>query len=225
MDIVPAGTDLTGYRLVVVPTLYTVTDADAQRVAAAARAGATVLVTYFSGIVDENDHVRLGGYPGAFRELLGVRTEEFHALQKGERLTLDDATTADLWSEKMHLTGATAVRSYTDGVLAGFPAVTRHDVGVGTAWYAATRLDDEATSRLTDALVAEAGVQPTVVSLPTGVEVVRRHGESEDSFLFVLNHTADDIILPGRGTDLLTDTTHDGKVRVPALSVAVLREE
>ncbi|MDN4609874.1 beta-galactosidase [Arthrobacter burdickii] len=223
VDIVPVGADLTGYRLVVVPTLYTVTDADAGRVAAAAHAGATVLVTYFSGIVDENDHVRLGGYPGAFRELLGVRTEEFHALQEGERVTLDDATTADVWSEKIHLTGATAVRSYADGALAGLPAVTRHDVGAGTAWYVATRLDDEATSRLTDALVAEAGVRPTVESLPTGVEVVRR-GEGANSFLFVLNHTADNIIVPGRGTDLLTGTTYDGKVEVPAFAVAILHE-
>lgn len=225
VDIVPAGTDLSDYRLVVVPTLYTVTDADAQRIAAAARAGATVLVTYFSGIVDENDHVRLGGYPGAFRELLGVRTEEFYALQDGERLTLDDATTADLWSEKIHLTGATVVRSYTDGVLAGFPAVTRHNVGIGAAWYAATRLDDEATSRLTDALVAEAGIQPAVESLPAGVEVVRRHGNGGDSFLFVLNHTADNVIVPGRGIDLLTGVAHDGKVEVPAFAVGVLREE
>ena len=47
------------------------------------RAGAHVLVTYLSGIVDEHDHVRLGGYPGAFRELLGARVEEFRPLLEG----------------------------------------------------------------------------------------------------------------------------------------------
>ena len=44
------------------------------------RAGGHVLVTYFSGIVDEHDHVWLGGYPGALRDLLGVRVEEFAPL-------------------------------------------------------------------------------------------------------------------------------------------------
>ena len=50
----------------------------------------TRLVTYFSGIVDEHDHVRLGGYPGAFRDLLGVRVEEFAPLLPGRSVTLDD---------------------------------------------------------------------------------------------------------------------------------------
>jgi beta-galactosidase len=238
-DIVPTGTDLTGYRLVVVPTLYTVTDDDAARVAAAARAGSTVLITYFSGIVDENDHIRLGGYPGAFRALLGVRTEELYALQAGERLTLDDGTTADLWSEKIHLAGAEVVRSFTDGALAGGAAVTRRATGDGAAWYAATRLDDDGASRLTDALLADAGVRPVVDGLPAGVEVVRRHaepsatdgpaegpltGDPAATFLFVLNHTADDVAVPGRGVDLLSGDRADGEIRVPAYGVAVVQE-
>ena len=64
-------------------TLYSVNDADAANIAAAAHRGATVLISYFSGIVDENDAVRLGGYPGAFRELLGISVEEFHPLPEG----------------------------------------------------------------------------------------------------------------------------------------------
>ena len=50
-----------------------------------------MLVTYFSGIVDEHDHVRLGGYPGAFRDLLGVRVEEFFPLlDRARRWPLSD---------------------------------------------------------------------------------------------------------------------------------------
>ncbi len=225
VDVVPAGADLTGYRVVVVPTLYTVTDDAAARVAAAAHGGASVLVTYFSGIVDEHDHIRLGGYPGAFRELLGVRSEEFYALQAGERLTLDDGTTADLWSEKTHLDGAEVVRSYADGALAGGPAVTRRAVGSGAAWYAATRLDDEATGRVTDALLAEAGVRPTVDALPPGVEVVRRHADDGTAFLFVLNHTAGPVVVPGTGVDLLTGTRADGEVHVLPHGVVVVQED
>ena len=51
--------------------------------AAFVRAGGHALVSYFSGIVDEADQVRLGGYPGAFAELLGVRVEEFAPLLPG----------------------------------------------------------------------------------------------------------------------------------------------
>src|SRR5699024_825572 len=71
VDIVPTSIDLTGYELVIAPTLYTVSAPEAERLAEAARAGAQVVISFFSGIVDENDHVHLGGHPGAFRDLLG----------------------------------------------------------------------------------------------------------------------------------------------------------
>ena len=65
VDVVPADAQLSSYDIVVVPGLYLCTDAAADNIAAAARAGAHVVVTYLSGVVDEDDHVRLGGYPGA----------------------------------------------------------------------------------------------------------------------------------------------------------------
>ena len=52
------------------------------------------------GIVDEHDQIRLGGYPGAFRDLLGVRVEEFFPLPAGETVALDDGGTGTLWSER-----------------------------------------------------------------------------------------------------------------------------
>lgn len=205
------------------PTLYLTRDADAERIAAAAAAGATVLVSYFSGIVDERDHVRLGGYPGAFRELLGVRTEEFAPLQAGERLLLDDGTTVTTWTEAVELRGAQAVRTLAEGDLAGTAALTRHPVGRGEAWYEAARLDDDALSGLFDALLSEAGVSAEAPVAP-GVEVVRRHGE-QHSYLFALNHTEVPQQVPASGTELLSGTTHRGQVPIPAGGAVVIRED
>ena len=102
-----------GYRLVLVPTLYLVTRRRRRGATPLRRRGrARSLVTYFSGIVDEHDHIRLGGYPGAFRELLGVRAEEFFPLLAGEQVTLDDGSTADVWTEWLHPAGAEVVASY-----------------------------------------------------------------------------------------------------------------
>ena len=75
------------------------------------RSGGHLVVTYFSGIVDEHDHIRPGGYPGAFRDLLGVRVEEFAPLLAGERVALDDGGSADVWTEDLRLQGAEACRS------------------------------------------------------------------------------------------------------------------
>jgi beta-galactosidase len=222
VDVVHPDAELDGFPLVVVPTLYLVSDAAADRLGEYVRNGGTVLVTYFSGIVDESDHIRLGGYPGAFRDVLGVRTEEFFPLRRSETVALDDGTTADVWAELLHLDGAEAVTSYADGPLPGVPAVTRNSYGDGTAWYAACRLDAEGVRRLVDRLLADSGVAPTRPPRP-GVELVRRTGDGR-SYLFVLNHTDTDAVLPFGGTDLLTGTTHADSVGVPAGGVAVLRE-
>ncbi|MFJ6196956.1 beta-galactosidase [Micromonospora sp. NPDC092111] len=222
-DVVHPSADLSGYRLVLVPTLYLVRDADAEALRRYVEAGGTALVTYFSGVVDEHDHIRLGGYPGAFRELLGIRTEEFFPLRAGERVTLDDGSTADVWTEWLHPEGAQVVASYADGPLPGVPALTRHRVGDGTAWYLATRLDETATDGLVARLLAESGARPPVAA-PPGVEVVRRRA-GDRSWLFVVNHSDAEVRLDVAGTDLLTGASAAGGLRVPAGEVAVVREE
>ncbi|MEV4655870.1 beta-galactosidase [Micromonospora sp. NPDC049301] len=221
-DIVHPSADLTGYRLVLAPTLYLVRDADADALRRFVEAGGTAAITYFSGIVDENDHIRLGGYPGAFRELLGVRTEEFFPLREGEQVRLDDGSTADVWTEWLHPEGAEVLASYTDGPLPGVPAVTRRPVGAGAAWYVGTRLDEPATDRLVARLLDEAGVRPAAQA-PTGVEVVRRRA-GEQSWLFAINHTGSEVRLAVTGTELLTGTECAGELTVPAGEVAVIRE-
>ncbi|MGC4857267.1 beta-galactosidase [Micromonospora sp. DT4] len=221
-DIVHPSADLSGYRLVLVPTLYLVRDADVEALHRFVEAGGTAAVTYFSGIVDENDHIRLGGYPGAFRDLLGVRTEEFFPLREGEPVALD-GTTADVWTESLHPDGAEVLASYTDGSLPGVPALTRRPLGAGAAWYVGTRLDEPATDRLVARLLDEAGVRPAAQA-PTGVEVVRRR-DGERTWLFAINHTEAEVRVAVRGTELLTGTRCTGELTVPAGEVAVIRED
>ena len=208
VDVVHPSADLGAYRLVVVPTLYLCSDALAPALEDVVARGGHVLVTYFSGIVDEHDHVRLGGYPGAFRALLGVRSEEFAPLRTP--VTLDDGSGADLWSEVLTVTDAEAVASHLDGT----PAVTRN----GSAWYVATRLDAAATATLAERVAVAAGVR-LAEGARAGVEIVRR-----GRYLFVLNGSDSPAEVPAAGTDLLTGATHDGRITLAARSVAVVRE-
>jgi beta-galactosidase len=227
-DVVGVDADLSRYRLVVVPTLYLCDDATTARVEAAARGGATVLVTYFSGIADQHDHVRLGGYPGAFRDLLGIRTEEFHPLGRGQQVHLDDGSTATTWTEHaVAAPGTEVLASLVDGPLAGTPALTRRPVGRGSAWYLATSLDRGSMRRWLERITAEAGCRPAA-EVPEGaageVDVVRRR-RGQESWLFVLNHGAEALRLPGtRGRDLVADADVDGDLVVPRGGCAVLRE-
>ena len=226
VDVVHPGDDLSSYRLVVVPTLYLVTDETAAAVAAAAEAGATVVVTYFSGIVDQHDHVRLGGYPGAFRELLGVRTTEFLPLLEGETVRVEGlggtSVSADVWTEELELTGAEAVAHHADGPARGRPAVTRRAVGDGVAWYVATRLDADGTDLLVGRLLDELGLD-RLPGAARDVEVTRRVG-ADASWLFVINHGSEDAPVPVTGTELVSGRAVADDLVVPAGGVAVVRE-
>ena len=223
VDVVHPDSDLTGYDLVLVPTLYTVTDTAADRLREAVEGGATALVTYFSGIVDEHDHIRLGGYPGAYRDLLGIRVGEFLPLRADEAVELSNGWRGTVWAEDLQLTGAESLATYVDGPAPGVPAVTRHAVGRGSAWYAATRLDRDASDALVARLLEASGVEPLAGVRP-GVEVTRRHADDGRSWLFVVNHTDAGVDVEARGLDLVSGKSADGVVTVDAGGVAVVRE-
>ncbi len=223
VDFAHPEADLTDYDLVLVPTLYSVTDAAVERLREAVEGGATALVTYFSGIVDENDHIRLGGYPGAFRDLLGIRVPEFLPLREGRQVALSNGWQADVWTEPVQVVGAETLATYVDGPAAGVPALTRHDVGAGSAWYVSCRLAQEACDALVARLLDEVGLAPRAGMVP-GVEAIRRTAADGTSWLFVINHTAEPVRVAGRGVDLLSQREADGQVQVDAGSVAVVRE-
>ncbi len=222
IDVVHPSGDLSGYSVIVVPTLYLVSDRDAAAIVAAAEAGAHVLVTYFSGIVDESDHVRLGGYPGAFRDLLGVRVEEFNPLPEGTTIALDRGT-GRRWSEWATLTDAEQLLAYADPPLEGLPAASRRRAGAGVAWYLGTLLDDVTMADLLGRICGEAGVAP-VAAVPEGVEAVRRRAEDGRSWLFLMNHSGTPATVAAQGHDLVAATDIERAVVLPAGGVAVVRE-
>ena len=225
VDFVRPDADLSAYRLVLAPSLYLIDDAGAANLTGFAERGGTLAVGFHSGMVDANCHVRLGGYPGAFREALGVRTDELFPLLPGQTVALSDGTTGTLWSERIRLEGAEAVTSYTDGPLTGIPAVTRNAYGTGTAWYVATLPDQEALSGLLERIRVEAGVEP-VRSAPEGVEAALRRGTEAD-YLFLINHTDHDaeVAVSAEATELLSGKpVAGGRVTVAAREVVVVRE-
>jgi beta-galactosidase len=84
-----------------------------------------------------------------------------------------------------------------------------------------TALDTDSIGTLLERVLSEAGVSPVVSGLPDGVEAVRRIGAS-GSYLFLMNHTTDELDVPVTGTDLLTGGPAG---RLGVEGVAVVREQ
>ncbi|MEV6848498.1 beta-galactosidase [Actinoplanes sp. NPDC051411] len=157
-DVVPVDADLSSYSVVVAPMLYVVPSSLAARLSAYASEGGHLITTYFSGIVDENDHVWLGGYPGALRSLLGIRIEEFAPLLDDEQVALDNGTTGTRWTDRIDVVDAEILASYKTGEMAGRAAVTRRAAGTGSAAYVSTRLGPDGLVPVLDTLLSRAGV-------------------------------------------------------------------
>ena len=234
-DLIGPASDLSKYRLVVVPGLFLADDAFAAALRSYVEGGGHALVTYGSGIVDPDNHVRLNGYPGAFADLLGIRTEEFYPLAPGQRVGVslsngfgepdDSAWTGSIWTEDTDLRGATALASYTDGPLTGRPVVTRHEFGRGAAWYVGTLLDPGAMHSLFGRVCRDAGTGP-VVDLGAGsaAEAVRRRGE-QGTFLFVINHGDGPVRVPASGEDLVTGNRVEWLFLLSAGACAIIQED
>jgi len=223
VDFARPASDLSRYRLVVVPTLYLASDAIVESLKSYVRGGGHVVITYFSGITDVDDHVIPGGYPGAFRDILGVRTTQFFPLAAEQSVSLSDHSVGTLWTEDVHPEGAETIAHYVDGPLPGVPAITRNMYMAGVAWYVATRLDDDGLERLLSHVARDAQIK-AAVETTAGVEIVRRHGAGGASWLFVLNHTDSPANVATAGVDVLTGLTHADPFVIAPRGVAVIRE-
>ncbi|GHJ45158.1 beta-galactosidase [Catellatospora sp. TT07R-123] len=216
VDFVHPGADLSAYRLVVAPSAYLLGEGAAKNLRGYVESGGHLLVSYFSGIVDEHDTVHPGAYPGALREVLGLSIEEFHPLREGEAVELSDGSRGAVWSERVRPAGAVPVVEFAAGPDAGHPAVTRHDLGRGAAWYVATAVD-RLRPLLVDALDAAGVHRPR--HLPDDLEYVRR-----GDVVFLINHGEQDLaVLDVGGVDLLDGSMWTGGVTVPAGSVRAVR--
>lgn len=238
IDFAHPESDLTGYALVLVPQLYSVTDRGAARIVEAADSGSSVAVGYFSGAVDERDRVRTGGYPAPWQDLLGIWIEEYRPLLPEDAATVRSAfsslpATAEAtgWTEHVHLTTAQAVMSYAGGDIDGLPAVTRRDhLSGGTAWYVSTALEVEAMDALIAQIATESAALPILPTPPPPDIEVAVRSTNEERYMFLLNHGATErrVALPtAEGSTWIHATSREqarGAVTVEGGDVVILVE-
>ena len=205
VDVIPASCSFDGYRVVVAPVLHVTPPALAQRLSSYVEDGGHLVTTYFSGIVDGNDHILLGGYPGALRDLLGIRIEEMAPLLDDESVSLDNGTVGTMWTDRMEATDpeVKVLACYASGEQAGRPAITRRPVGEGSASYVSTRLGPAGLAPVVAELAGVAGLRS---DLPRGARgsvelAVRRTGTEE--FWFLINLTAEPVDVGGIEGEIL----------------------
>lgn len=230
VDIIGAEDDLSAYNVVVAPVLYMVKDGYDEKIRSFVKNGGSFLTTFFSGYVDKNDLVTIGGYPGKLRDILGIWVEEEDALPEGtaNSFTYEGTTyPAELICDLLHTEGAESLCGYESDFYKGMPAITDNAFGQGHAYYMATASNEAFYQKFIKDICEKAGVAP-IMDTPTGVEATVRENKN-GSFLFLLNHSEKEktVILPAGGHDCIHDCDYkDGdSLKIAAKDVVILQKK
>ncbi|WP_079710814.1 beta-galactosidase [Paraliobacillus ryukyuensis] len=197
VDMIGVDEDLSQYDLVIAPVLYMVKQGHAARLKQFVKDGGTFVTTFFSGIVNENDLVALGGYPGELRDLMGIWSEEIDALEPTHYNeivfhktfgSLKGHYNCNLLFDLIHSETAEVLATYGDDFYQGIPVVTKNKFGKGQAYYIASSPDQSFMLDFVDTLRKKLALE-VAANAETGVEIIAREKDGKKIF-FILNHNA-----------------------------------
>lgn len=217
-DIISVDDDFSQYDLVVAPVLYMIKSGLAEKIDQYVKRGGNFVASYLSGIVNENDSVYLGGYPGPLKDVLGIWVEESDAVIPGQKITVSlDSNNyqANLICDLLHLEGAHALGNYNSEFYKETPAVSENKWGKGTSWYIGTQLDEAGLSKIFDHLISIVNIK-SLVETKTDLEITKRVTKSGKELYFVLNMSNDTKDLPSEFDaykNLFTDKSANKKMK------------
>lgn len=224
VDIVEAAeAPLSGYKLVVAPSLNVIPAAMAKRLADYVRGGGHLILGPRSGMKDEYNRLDTVRQPGPLADLLGGQVEQFYALDETVEVGSGKATIwAEMLSAKAPDTQVLLRYGKANGWLDGKPAVISRKVGKGSITYVGALVDDGVMKGVIEGALAGAQVTPDF-AVPADVELMTREGEGK-SIVILVNHSREprDVALPEVMTDLLAGGK-TAKVTLAGEGVAVLR--
>jgi beta-galactosidase len=176
--------------------------------------GGTLIVSFFSGIVDECERIHLGGYPGLLRDVLGITVEEWEPYPEGTANTLlfpdGSKVSSSYFNDLLHCDSASALANFDEDFFAGYPALTENQYKKGKAYYVATRPDKSWLKSWISGIATNAGITAPL-NVPAGVEVTRRIKTDGSEFLFILNHNTNPVRIDDsrleQSIDLLSGNT------------------
>lgn len=199
-DIIEQLSDFTPYKIIVAPMLYLIKPGVAERLEVFVEQGGTLVATYWSGIVDQNDLCFLGGFPGGegspLRRTLGIWAEEIDSLYDHERVLFEMEThsgfgfsgefKAKHLMEHIHLETAEALAYYREDLFDACPVITKNQLGKGCAYYIAARTETEFNELFYTSLANLHGIRKPIENVPYGVSVTTREDELSRYF-FIMN--------------------------------------
>ncbi len=227
VDVITMDSSLEDYQLVAAPMIYLYRSGIDGKLRKFVKDGGQLMVTYWSGIVDEEDNCFLGGAPHGLMDVLGIRSTEIDGLYDGDRNYMAAAP----WGggekryecrnlcDLVRLSGAKALLVYEKDFYKGYPALTRNSYGKGTAYYVCADACQDFYDDFFRDVTCEAGIKPLLEGeLPEELLVSSRESQLYEYF-FIQNYSPDPVLLKEKtrscleeGTVMLGEIGENGKI-------------
>ena len=233
VDFVEPTGDLSKYSVVLAPVLYMLKDGAANNIKNFVYNGGTFITTYFSGYVNENDLVSLGGYPAELRDMLGLWVEEIDALPPDMNNSMNlvyklnpmkDNYTCNMVCDIINLEGAEALAVYGSDFYKDNPVFTYNKYGDGLAYYIASNPEQAFLNDVALRLAKENNLLLEIEN-KEGVEITQRFKDNY-SLTFVLNHNNEEVTLKLDDKDYINVLNNDSvkdNLTLKSKDVAILK--
>lgn len=235
LSVLESACDFSGYKLLVAPMLFMMKPGVMERLVQFVEEGGTLVMTYLSAYVDENNLCFYGGNPGGkiLRELFGIWNEDidFFEPETKQTLRLSGAPLGGKTEfevlrrcEYLHAEGAQVLGVYGREFYAGSPALTVNFRGKGMAYYIGADTGADFLEAFYGKLLGDCAIAPVLPDLPPAVKAARR--EKDGSAYYFVQNLSDEtqcVRLPFAMTDLWNDAPASGELLLPPAGSAVLK--
>ena len=195
VDVISMEHELSGYKIVAAPMAYMFKDGYEEKLRAYAENGGTLVITYWTGLVDGTDKCFLGGTPYGLMEAAGLRTTEIDALYdweensfvpvEGNELGLDKTYTCKYLCDLVELRGARTLMTYGSDFYEGYSCLSVNEYGKGKAWYVAADADREFYGDFLKKVLKDSGVSCRIKEeIPDALEITVRENRNVKYYIY-----------------------------------------
>ena len=197
VDVIAMEHDLADYKVLAAPMAYMFKDGYEEKLCTYVENGGTLVLSYWSGLVDGTDRCFLGGTPYGLMDVAGLRStetdalydwEENHAIpEAGSHLGISNVYTCKNLCELVKVSDAEVLMRYGEDFYQGYPVLTHKAFGKGRVYYVCADMELGFYQDFYGRVAAEAGLKSPIEIIPEGVSVTVRENEDTE-YLFIQNY-------------------------------------
>lgn len=208
VDVIDQDHSYEGYRILVAPILYSIRNDNEDRLKKFAEDGGTLIATYLTGVVNENDLCHLGDTPHDLCDVFGIVREEIDGLYDDQFNILESADEhywkgtrryrCDKLCELISTKGSEVLMKYGCDFYSGKAALTKNRYGKGEAYYLAADPEQKMLDKWIEIVAESCGVERILKTPVDGVDIQSRQGE-KCRYIFAENFSDDTVLIEVNG--------------------------